>query len=435
MSPMSMVAAWTGATSEYRRYGRTSVPAGDFYAFAAGAVEPLGLGDAGTRNVGPRMAGERTATASGTTITATAHGLSNGDAVRLTRVKTALTWTGTAYGRVPSTLTTLGTTYYVVSATTNTFGLAASPGGAALSGGSASLAYVPAANALTYYAGDYTITTPGQVVEGLDIHGRLYVNSSATNAVVRDCIIRGPATSTTYDAIVTGASLNLRGLTIEWSRLDATNRSNAWTEAIRCGNYTMRYCETAECVDGLGSAAVGNGVTEMSRIGRGAFFAWENNSTGAARSGFPTHSDLMSHADGAQIQQASGWVIRGCSVGGTRAATTITQQVANRDPNVPAELAVIQTMFDAGEHRNAAIIITPAASGVGALIEDNWIEGGAAALNLSHKSIDYLGGVTVQNNVFRNSAGAYDIYIQTGVVATLTGNTLDGGGSPSVNYY
>jgi len=86
---------------------------------------------------------------------------------------------------------------------------------------------------------------------------------------------------------------------------------------------------------------------------------------------------------------------------------------------------------NAAGYKNAAIIINAiSANPIGALIEKNWLHGGAARLNLSTNGSDLLGGLTVQNNRFMRSGYGFYIYAQTGNLATYTNNVYDDTGLP-----
>ena len=295
---------------------------------------------------------------------------------------------------------------------------------------------------LSIYNGDITLTTPGQVLEGLDIYGKVYISGTATNAIIRDCIIRGPNHSLTTNSIIGGQSDNLRNVTIEWCRLDGTGRTSPWTEGVRGGNYTIRYSEIMRCVDGISAVNYGNGTIECCRIHNGSYYAWKNDSSGTAWTNyagydgvtyttFPGQSDFTTHSDAMQIHQFSNWVLRGCSLGGTVSGLSPTTKTNNRDPSIPAQRAIIDQIDAAEEFNNACIMIGVATAGVGAMIEKNWFQGGAAVINMQTKPSvgDYLAGITVRDNKFRTSTGYY-IYHSTDFAGTLSNNTFVSNGQP-----
>src|SRR4051812_38928010 len=56
---------------------------------------------------------------------------------------------------------------------------------------SASCTGVPAGTTLTVATGNKTYSTAGQVISGLDIHGKVIIN--ANNVTLKNSIVRGPA--------------------------------------------------------------------------------------------------------------------------------------------------------------------------------------------------------------------------------------------------
>lgn len=288
---------------------------------------------------------------------------------------------------------------------------------------------------LVVWDGDYVLTQPGQVVTGLDIRGRLYVTATATNCVVRDCIIRGADRPTSDNAIVLGDSLNMRNLLIEWSRLDGEGRESVWNEGIRGGNWTLRYSEIRRVVDGLSMVTLGNGVAECCRVSNGVYGAWLDSSNGVPYPNMPSQADRTTHSDACQIHQYSGWVIRGCYLGGASTGLSTTEKLANRDPQVPEQKAIIDQIDACTDYNNACVQIGVATPGVGALIEKNWFSGGNARINLATKASvgDRLAGVTIRDNRFIRSTwpnpGFY-IYARTDFEGVMTGNVFDDNGSP-----
>src|SRR5665213_761068 len=322
-----------------------------FYAFAPGAVKPIGAGDSGTRNVGPRIAEA----------------------------------------------------------------------------------------SLTIYNGDITLT-PSSNISGLDIYGTV----TGRGGTVTDCIIRGHDKPVSQDAMATGQSFDFGGATFEWCRFDGTGRESTWNDCIDGGNYTARYCEFTRGVDGIGADAVGNANIECCRIYNGYYTSWWDDTNGVVRTtsytdfgGTTFNPPFLSqvsgdtHSDGMQIQGQSGWIVRGCYIGGVRGSAAVNSQL---DPTVAGDYATIQALNNGGDFVNTAIIINAiAVSPVGALIELNWLEGGNARLNMSTAGTDLLQGVTVQNNRFIRSTwgggGGFYIYAYANYQATLSNNVYDDDGT------
>jgi len=299
---------------------------------------------------------------------------------------------------------------------------------------------------LTPYFGDYVLTS-GEEVFGLDIHGMVTTNVALTTpAYVHDCIIRGNnAINTSGSGIALGHNYNLSNTVFEWCKFDATGNENGFLDGISGGGFTVRYSEISRGVDGI-HLTQGNVVAECCRIYYGHYFAWWNDAGGAVRTTtftdyngdvhnppFPAQSSGDVHSDGIQIAGSSGNIIRGCYIGGERGSST----TSNIDPTVQADYAVMVAHDTAPGFKNASIIVNALqANPIGALIEKNWLHGGAARLNLSTNGTDLLAGLTVQNNRFMRSGYGFYIYAQTGNAATISGNVYDDTGTavPIVNW-
>lgn len=299
---------------------------------------------------------------------------------------------------------------------------------------------------LTPYYGDLYLTS-GQEISGLDIHGMVTTSASlASPAYVHDCIIRGNNTiNTSGSGIALGHNYTLSGTVFEWCRFDATGNENAFLDGISGGGFTVRYSEISRGVDGI-HLTQGNVTAECCRIYYPYYFSWWNDGTNAVRTTsftdyggtlhntpFPTQSSGDVHGDGIQIAGSAGNIIRGCYIGGERGSAV----TSNIDPTVQADYDAMVAHDAAAGFKNASIIVNALQTNpIGALIEKNWLHGGAARLNLSINGTDLLAGLTVQDNRFIRSTYGYYIYAQTGNAATITNNVYDDTGMavPIVNW-
>lgn len=300
---------------------------------------------------------------------------------------------------------------------------------------------------MTRFDGNITIGA-GQVVQGLDIYGTVTFTGQGT---IRDCRIRGAvaaipgavggatnrlveplASVSPRDYIVSGTSLNLRNSLIEWCAIDARGYESSWMDGLRGGNYTCRYSEIYGSIDGLGMVIVGNGVVEACRIADGFYTAYHDTASGNRLNGFPNQPDHTNHSDGCQMQSYGGWVIRGCNMGGPPSDVTATMRSANRDPQVPSQVAVIRRADASKEFTNACIIVNQIAgnAATGALIEKNWFQGSGAQVNLAATATGRLGAVTVRDNRFRRPSLGFFIYRNANSLATLSNNVYDDTGAP-----
>jgi len=291
-------------------------------------------------------------------------------------------------------------------------------------------------SALTVYNGDITLTT-GMNISGLDIYGTV----NGRGGTVTDCIIRGHDKPTTQTPMAVGQSYNFGGTVFKWCRFDGTGRESDFMDCINGGNYIMQYCEVTRGVDGIGANATGNATIECCRIYDGHYNSWWDDVAGAPRTAsytdaggqvhnppFSSQSTGDNHSDGVQIQGQTGWVVRGCNIGGARTSVSGSSQL---DPTVPGDYAIIQSKDAELDFVNSCIIVNGSAtSPVGALIELNWFYGGAARINLAGVAGDTLSGVTLQNNRFIRSdwvggSPGYYIYATTGYQSILSNNVYD----------
>ena len=321
---------------------------------------------------------------------------------------------------------------------------------------------------MTVVNGDH-VPVAGQVYVGLKILGRIIPGPGSTGAEYVDCIAEGRAwgqgptwvSGTPVNDAIFNSSYNGRGVTLTHCRLDASGNENVWTDGVRGNNFTMRYCEVWRTVDGFGGSSgayYGPTVIENCRFGNAYYTAWWNTAAGAPYSTttFPSSpGDRRCHNDGAQIQGWSGYTIRGCYLGGGRAPGITSQDKQNhRDYLLPADQPYIAAVDAAGDFANSGMMIQNnigAAAAVGALIENNWLTGGDATINIlgarktggtvGNTFGDTLVGVTIRNNRFidQSTFGAsngFAIYRGADCQATITGNVWDSDGTavPIVNY-
>lgn len=265
---------------------------------------------------------------------------------------------------------------------------------------------------LTRHAGDLVVNTPNTVIEGVDLDGRLVLGNSATNVIVRHSILRGNVPSVSGGAVVDGGigDWDRLGLTIEDSRIDLTGHESWFTNTLNGGNFTVRRTEIKRGVDGLGLTSVsGNTVIEANWIHDGYWTSWTDDTPEPK----PGHSDNQTHSDGIQFHRGKNHVIRGNFIGGERGPTGGTGD----------------------DYRNAGMMISQAVDSSAAnrldnvLIEKNWLQGGAATINLAKSNNNDLSTVTIRNNRFLRSTGYY-ILKGAGTHPNLSNNVLDDTGAP-----
>jgi hypothetical protein len=106
---------------------------------------------------------------------------------------------------------------------------------------------VPAGTTLTKRYGDVKITRPGTVIDGLDVHGVIWVE--AADVTIRNTIVRGRPIQANTGLINAGGAA-VKNLLIEDVELAPRVRSVHWS-GIYGGNFTMRRADIHDVVDAV----------------------------------------------------------------------------------------------------------------------------------------------------------------------------------------
>jgi hypothetical protein len=242
---------------------------------------------------------------------------------------------------------------------------------------------VPAGTTLTRHDGDLTITTPGTVIDGLDIHG--FVRIQASDVTIRRSIIRG-GEATTSIGLVTVTNSSVRDFVLEDSELVAAHPS-PYLDGIKGGNFTMRRVDSRDTVDNVG-IHLSNVRVESS---------WLHDSSWFASS--PLHNGGQTHNDVVQVHGGHDIVL-----------------VGNRME----------------EANNAAIMLQQNYSPTSdVLISRNWMNHGGCTVNINHKGGSSLTDITVKDNRFGDDTRHEDCAIIATAETQLnaSGNVWDADGS------
>jgi hypothetical protein len=239
---------------------------------------------------------------------------------------------------------------------------------------------VPAGRTLTVHRGDLTVTTPGAVVDGLDVYGTIVVK--ADNVVIKNTRVRGRAA--TYTTPLIHMKDGRRNLVVQDSELVPDTRS-PYLYGIIGWNFTLTRVEIQRVVDGV--HVIGPNVTVRS--------SWIHNLTHYAKD--PNQGGGPSHDDGVQIQAGSNIHIVGNTIeGGWNAAIQVTQ--------------------DRGDTGNLEIT-------------GNYLDHGLCSVNIAEKASGPLHGVTVSGNTFGRAQRASECAIvrPASTSITATGNRFTDG--------
>jgi hypothetical protein len=240
---------------------------------------------------------------------------------------------------------------------------------------------VPAGTALKIVTGDLVVTTPGAVVDAVDVRG--FIKVQAPNVTIKRSIVRGRPITSSF-ALITN-SAGQYPFTIEDSELIASDAS-PHIAGIIGHNFTVRRTEVAKVIDSV--HITGSNVTvENSWLHDNLIYMQD-----------PNHNGGPSHADNVQIQGGSNFVFRGNTIEGAHSSAFQTTQ----DRTVTSNITVT----------------------------NNKIDGGACSVNIAYGSkYGPIQGITVSNNVFGTSqrhAKCAIIAPTTNTIANTNNTWLDG---------
>jgi len=237
---------------------------------------------------------------------------------------------------------------------------------------------VPAGTALTTHQGDLVITTAGTVVDGLDVHGFVYVR--AADVTIRRTRIRGTArTMCTGKSLVVATGTAQHGLVVEDSTL-APDVPSSLVNAVMGHDYTFRRVDASGVADTAGIN--GDNVT----IDGSWLHGNVHVAVDACQSGTPTHDD------GIQIHGGTNLTVRNSTLEGAYNVGILVAQNAGPTSKVT--------------------------------IENNRLSGGGCMVNLAEKGRGPITGVLIKGNVFGTTRIAKCAVISpVTTVPTLVGNT------------
>jgi len=227
---------------------------------------------------------------------------------------------------------------------------------------------VPSGTTLTPVSGNQIVTTPGTVLQDLDITG--YVDVRTSNVTIRRCRIRGDVTASSHYGLVHCPSGNVTNLLIE----DCTLAGEAstvgfWINGVHGHDYTARRNRIYNVIDGLGvfntvtPGAPSNVVAEGNYVG--PLLYWLNQ---------PDHTD-GSHNDGIQIHGGVGTIVRYNKFWAFNA--TDLADGAGGGPNGPTQtqsLSCVMLNSNTGDPYDVEIY-------------ENWCYGGSVGFNFSDDAL------------------------------------------------
>ncbi len=243
---------------------------------------------------------------------------------------------------------------------------------------------VPAGTKLTPVYGNMRLTTPGATYDALDIHG--FVVVAAPNVTITRSIVRG-GVATANQGLITNYDPAATNFVIEDSEL-VPEHPSVWIDAIKGQNYTARRINAHGTNDAV--KVHGDNVRVESSWLHDLVYRLEDPNLGNT----PTHNDGVQVLGGKNIR-----IIGNTITGGHNAGLQVTQDYS----------ATTDLQFNR-----------------------NWVDGGGCSVNLAHKKLASMTGITVTQNRFGRNTRIADCAIisSAATVLSASGNVWDDNGQP-----
>lgn len=220
----------------------------------------------------------------------------------------------------------------------------------------------PVGTRLTVHQGNLTLSTPGQVVSGLDVRG--FVRVTAPNVTIKNSIIRGAATST-QTALITNTTV---GASVKVVDTELYNSApGPWVDGLRGSNFTLTRVNVHDVID-MAHVYGDNVVIEDSYLHDNLHYEVD-----------PAQNNTPSHDDSIQIQKGTNIKITGNRIEG-------------------AFNTGIQFTQDQGIVSNVTV-------------DQNYLDGGGCTINLAEKGKGPFQGITITNNTFGRDTKHYNCAI------------------------
>ncbi|WP_168220020.1 MULTISPECIES: glycosyltransferase family 2 protein [unclassified Salinibacterium] len=244
---------------------------------------------------------------------------------------------------------------------------------------------VPTGIALSRFDGDLVITSPGAVIDSLDIHG--FVRVEAPDVIIRNTIIRGREAASSAILLFAGSPA-AKGLLVHDSELVASHPSPIVGGVYGYG-FTLRRVEIQRVVDSVHIFG-DNVLIEESWLHDNLHFTHD-----PAWNGGPSHDDSV------QVQSGSDIVIRGNTISGAyNAALQITQ-----DRGVTSHVT----------------------------FSDNRVSGGGCTVNVAEKGRGPIAGLNITGNSFGASRLGCTMLLPPSTEAHIADNTTTDGSTVRID--
>lgn len=253
---------------------------------------------------------------------------------------------------------------------------------------SASNTGVPSGTELTVLTGNLTITTPGTIIDSLDIRG--FVTVKAPNVTIKRSVIRGPSSPPTVSSgLLSIVTAGATGFVIEDVTL-VPQVSSGYIDAIKVNQSgVFRRLNVSGTSDGM--VIYGDNIS----VYNSHFHNFLHLQSDPRWGGGPSHDDAI------QVQAGRNVLITGNNLEG-------------------AYNAAVQVTQDAGVTQNLKI-------------NNNWLDGGGCTVNYKSNG-SYKTGMEANNNRFgrdRRVADCAVIHNSAASDLVPTGNVWDATGQPA----
>jgi hypothetical protein len=237
---------------------------------------------------------------------------------------------------------------------------------------------VPAGTQLKVHTGDLVVSTPGAVIDGVDVRGQVRV--MADNVTIKNSIVRGRA----YSSVTHLVSVSAKGFRMVDSEVFADVPS-PYVMGVVGSHFTLERVDIHTVIDQV--TVIGDDVTITG--------SWLHGNLYYAQD--PNHGGKESHDDNVQVQ-------------------------------IGKNLTMTNNVLEGS--RSGALMITQGRGKVSDVtFSKNWIDGGSCSVNISEYKSGPLAGLKFTDNVFgTNTRHAYCGIIKP-VTTTIaqSGNTFTDG--------